>query len=215
MADTRAARLRRHWLNVHLWIALSLVVLLVPISISGAITRLARRNRFRNQSEALCGFRAANFAAAVGLSRKAEAAVADDPAKPRAAALRYPEPGWPVRVVMRAQPREAGARPRLVTVYLDPPTGNVLDVVGLPCVVVRIPARVPRKPDNPGVQRPPDCRLGRRRNADTVTDGDLAVVATRRRFSARLALAALVALHLQPAPPSRLLDLFAARGGVR
>jgi uncharacterized iron-regulated membrane protein len=30
---------------------------------------------------------------------------------------------------MRTQPGEAGARPRLVTAYLDPPTGKVLDVV--------------------------------------------------------------------------------------
>ena len=37
MADTRAAQLRRLRLNVHLWIALSLVVLLVPISISGGL----------------------------------------------------------------------------------------------------------------------------------------------------------------------------------
>lgn len=37
MADTRAAQLRRLWLNVHLWIALSLVALLVPISISSGL----------------------------------------------------------------------------------------------------------------------------------------------------------------------------------
>jgi uncharacterized iron-regulated membrane protein len=34
-----------------------------------------------------------------------------------------------MRVVMRAQPSEAGARPRVLTVYLDPSTARVLDVV--------------------------------------------------------------------------------------
>jgi len=37
MADTRAARLRRLWLNVHLWIGVGLAVLLIPISISGGL----------------------------------------------------------------------------------------------------------------------------------------------------------------------------------
>jgi len=37
MADTRAARLRRLWLNVHLLIGAGLAALLVPISLSGAI----------------------------------------------------------------------------------------------------------------------------------------------------------------------------------
>ena len=129
MADTRAAQLRRLWLNVHLWIALGLVALLVPISISGGllvwhdeIDSLINPKRYA-VSGPQASLRPSDYLA------KAEAAVADDPTKPRATALRYPEPGWPVRVVMRAQPREAGARPRLVTAYLDPPTGKVLDVV--------------------------------------------------------------------------------------
>ena len=37
MADTHAAQLRRLWLNVHLWIGVGLAVLLVPISLSGAL----------------------------------------------------------------------------------------------------------------------------------------------------------------------------------
>ena len=129
MADTRAAQLRRLWLNVHLWIALSLVVLLVPISISGGllvwhdeIDSVINPKRYAVSGPRF-SLQPSDYLA------KAEAAVAGDPTKPRATALRYPEPGWPVRVVMRAQPREAGARPRPVTVYLDPPTGKVLDVV--------------------------------------------------------------------------------------
>jgi uncharacterized iron-regulated membrane protein len=129
MADTRAAQLRRLWLNVHLWIALSLVALLVPISISGGllvwhdeIDSVINPKRYAVTGPQV-SLQPSEYLA------KAEAAVADDPTKPRATALRYPEPGWPVRVVMRAQPREAGTRPRLLNVYLDPPTGKTLDVV--------------------------------------------------------------------------------------
>jgi uncharacterized iron-regulated membrane protein len=129
MADTRAAQLRRLWLNVHLWIALSPVALLVPISISGGllvwhdeIDSVINPKRYAVTGPQV-SLQPSEYLA------KAEAAVADDPTKPRATALRYPEPGWPVRVVMRAQPREAGTRPRLLNVYLDPPTGKTLDVV--------------------------------------------------------------------------------------
>jgi uncharacterized iron-regulated membrane protein len=129
MADTRAAQLRRLWLSVHLWIALSLVALLVPISISGGllvwhdeIDSVINPKRYAVTGPQV-SLQPSEYLA------KAEAAVADDPTKPRATALRYPEPGWPVRVVMRAQPREAGTRPRLLNVYLDPPTGKTLDVV--------------------------------------------------------------------------------------
>ena len=129
MADTRAAQLRRLRLNVHLWIALSLVALLVPISISGSllvwhdeIDSVLNPKRYAVSGPQV-SLQPSEYLA------KAEAAVADDPTKPRATALRYPEPGWPVRATMRAQPREAGARPRLLNVYLDPPTGKVLDVV--------------------------------------------------------------------------------------
>ena len=41
MADTRAAKLRRLWLNVHLWIGIGLAAMLIPISISGALLGLA------------------------------------------------------------------------------------------------------------------------------------------------------------------------------
>jgi len=129
MADTRAAQLRRLWLNVHLWIALSLAALLVPISMSGGllvwhdeIDSVINPKRYA-VSGPRPSLKPSDYLA------KAEAAVTDDATKPRAAALHYPESGRPVRVVMRAQPREAGARPRLLAAYIDPPTGKVLDVV--------------------------------------------------------------------------------------
>ena len=130
MADTRAAQLRRLWLNVHLWIALSLVASARSHFDFRRITRLARRNRFRNQSEALCGIQGREFRCSRRTISQKQKRRSPTIQRNRARLrLRYPEPGWPVRVVMRAQPREAGARPRPVTVYLDPPTGKVLDVV--------------------------------------------------------------------------------------
>ena len=130
MADTRAARLRRLWLNVHLWIGVGLAVLLITISISGGllvwhdeIDALLTPQRY-----AVSGAQVA-LPPSVYLA-KATAAVAADPERLQATGLRYPEqPGWPVRVVTRAQQSDSNGRPRFVTVFLDPPTAAVLDVM--------------------------------------------------------------------------------------
>lgn len=129
MADTRAAKLRRLWLNVHLWIGVGLAALLIPISISGALLVWhdeidARINPHRY---AVTGTQAA-LPPTVYLARAAEA-VAKNSVGLRATAVRYPEPGWPVRVMTRTQGRETGARPQIVTVFLDPPTATVLDAM--------------------------------------------------------------------------------------
>ena len=131
MAETRTAQLRRLWLNVHLWIGVGLALLLIPISISGGllvwhdeIDALLTPQRY-----AVTGAQVALPPSAY-LAKAAEA-VATDPQKLQVTGLRYPEaPGWPVRVVTRGQPGENGARPRFVTVFLDPPTAAVLDVMG-------------------------------------------------------------------------------------
>lgn len=130
MADTSAAWLRRLWLNVHLWIGVGLAVLLIPISISGGLLV------WHDEIDALLTpQRYAVTGAQVALPpsaylAKATEAVAADPAKLQATGLRYPEaPGWPLRVVTRAQQSESGGRPRFVTVFLDPPTAAVLDVM--------------------------------------------------------------------------------------
>src|SRR4029078_7686422 len=104
MADTRAARLRRLWLNVHLWIALSLVALLGPISISGGLLV------WHDEIDSVINpKRYAVSASQVALQpseylAKAEAAVSGDANKPRATALRYAEPGWPRSVTRHTQP---------------------------------------------------------------------------------------------------------------
>jgi uncharacterized iron-regulated membrane protein len=129
MADTRAAKLRRLWLNVHLWIGVGLCALLIPVSISGGLLVWHDEiDSWINPQRYAVSASPALLPPVVYLAQ-AQEAVASDPAKPRATALRYPEPGWPMRVVMRAQPSEPGARPRVLTVYLDPSTAKVLDVV--------------------------------------------------------------------------------------
>ncbi len=130
MAETRTAQLRRLWLNVHLWIGVGLALLLIPISISGGLLV------WHDEIDALLTpQRYAVTGAQVSLPpsaylAKAAEAVAADPQNLQATGIRYPEaPGWPVRVVTRGQPGENGGRPRFVTVFLDPPTAAVLDVM--------------------------------------------------------------------------------------
>lgn len=125
----RAAALRRLWLNVHLWIGVGLAVLLIPISISGGLLV------FHDDLDALLNpQRYAVSGPQVALPAsdylaKAAEAVAKDPSDLRVTALRYPEDGGPMRVMTRAGNTEPGVRPRFVTVFLDPPTGKVLDVM--------------------------------------------------------------------------------------
>ena len=86
MADTRAAKLRSLWLNVHLWIGVGLAALLIPISISGALLVLHDEidARFNPHRYAVTGTRAA-LPPTVYLSKAAEA-VAKDPTGLRASA---------------------------------------------------------------------------------------------------------------------------------
>ena len=119
--------MRRLWLNIHLWLGLGLAVLLVPISLSGALlvwhdhldalvnpARYAVTQGEPQPPSALLG------SASASLGRGFEPMV-----------VRLPESaGWPATVTAREQRQrgaEGGGRPRLVTVYLDPPTARVLD----------------------------------------------------------------------------------------
>jgi uncharacterized iron-regulated membrane protein len=129
MTGSTTAKLRRLWLNVHLWIGVGLAALLIPISLSGGLLV------WHDEIDALINpQRYAVTGAQVALPpsaylAKASEAVAKDLGDLRATMLRYPEPGWPVRVTARAQSRDGGGPPRTVTVFLDPPTGAVLDVM--------------------------------------------------------------------------------------
>ena len=120
------SRLRAAWWTLHRWIGLALALLLVPISVSGALLvwhdhldALIHPGRYAVSGTQLMPPSA--YLASAG------PALGDNPAQP--AAVRFPESdGWPVVVMARA-PRTESSPPRLVNVYLDPPTARVLDVV--------------------------------------------------------------------------------------
>lgn len=118
-----STRLRRLWLDLHLWIGVGLAVLIVPISISGAalvwhddLDRLIAPSRY-----AVTGSEVRQDPSAY-LSNAAAAVPGQT-----AASLRWPErEGFPITVAVRGAPAEPGGRPRSTTVFLDPPTGTVL-----------------------------------------------------------------------------------------
>jgi len=117
-----ARRARRLWLNIHLWLGLTLGVLGVLIGVTGSILiyDTAIDARLNPGRYAVSGN-------AVGRSFQDYLADAQPalPAGGRATAVRLPtEDGSPVMVLARAQ----GERPGFQRIYLDPPTGRVLDV---------------------------------------------------------------------------------------
>jgi uncharacterized iron-regulated membrane protein len=120
------ARLRTVWWTLHRWVGIALALLLVPISVSGALLV------WHDHLDALItpGRYAVSGTQVVQPSTYlASAAQALGAGAPQPAAVRFPESeGWPVVVMARA-PRTESSPPRLVNVYLDPPTARVLDVV--------------------------------------------------------------------------------------
>jgi uncharacterized iron-regulated membrane protein len=116
-------RLRTAWWAIHRWIAILLCILLVPIAISGALLvchdeldALVHPARF-----AVSGNSTALISSYLDSARGAL------PANFTPMVVRFPaEEGRPITVMARGE--EGGAR-QLLTVYLDPPSGRVLDVV--------------------------------------------------------------------------------------
>src|SRR5262245_59671361 len=116
-------RLRTAWWAIHRWIALMLCLLLVPIAISGALLV------WHDELDALV--HPARFAvtgnSTAPISNYLDSARGALPANFTPMVVRFPaEEGRPITVMARGE--EAGTR-QLLTVYLDPPSGRVLDVV--------------------------------------------------------------------------------------
>ena len=123
---TKPARLRTFCWTLHRWIGLGLMVLLVPISVSGALLvwhdpldALLHPGRYAVTGTQLVEPSAYLASAAAALEGSAQPV-----------AVRFPaDEGWPVIVMGRGAPRADGGPIRIVNVYLDPPTARALDVV--------------------------------------------------------------------------------------
>jgi uncharacterized iron-regulated membrane protein len=117
-----ALRWRPFWVQVHLWLGLTLGVIGVVIGLSGAVLVFDREidgllnpQRYRTTG-ARPGLAYSDYAARAGKVLEGRA---------RPAIVRAPEAGGdPVTVIARGREEGGG----LSRVYLDPPTGRVLDV---------------------------------------------------------------------------------------
>jgi uncharacterized iron-regulated membrane protein len=112
---------------VHRWIAVGLMVLLIPISLSGAflvwhdeIDAMVHPGRYATTGGNVALPPSAYLANATAALERGV----------RPVSIRFAaHPGQPVTVTARGGPRAEGGPPRVLTVYLDPPSGRVLDVV--------------------------------------------------------------------------------------
>jgi uncharacterized iron-regulated membrane protein len=120
-------RLRQVWWTVHRWIGIGLLALLVPIAVSGALLV------YHDELDALINpkrWAVSGPELALSPSQYMARAAASAPNE-IITGLRLPQaPGHPVVVLARQQIDPASLqRPRLFSIYLDPPTGAVLDKV--------------------------------------------------------------------------------------
>lgn len=125
MTASFSGRLRRLWLDVHLWIGVGLLVAFVPLAISGALLvwhdpldKALHPERFEISGPE----------ASLALADYAAKAAAELGDRGVISQLRLPqEPGDPVVATGRLKgPPGANGRPRNLTLWLDPPTGKVL-----------------------------------------------------------------------------------------
>jgi uncharacterized iron-regulated membrane protein len=123
---SNAARLRTVWWTLHRWIGIGLAVLLVPIALSGALLvwhdpleAVIHPGRYAVTGAQMMQPSAYLASAATALGPDVQPAAVRSPA----------DEGGPVIVMGRAAPRPEGGPPRIMNVYLDPPTARVLDVV--------------------------------------------------------------------------------------
>lgn len=125
-STSRRSGLRQLLWVVHRWIALTLLVLLVPIAASGALLV------YHDELDALLNpqrWTVSGPELALPPSQYLARAAAAAP-DVTVTGIRLPRaPGHPVVVLARQQSATAGGRPRAFSIYLDPPTGRVLDKV--------------------------------------------------------------------------------------
>lgn len=123
---TLTARLRRLWLDVHLWIGVGLLVALVPLSVTGSI--LVWHDQL---DRVLYSQRYAVTGSMVSMPVDAYAAAAQSAFGDRArlTQVRLPQKAGDPVVAVGRMPGKPGpnGRPRSLNAWIDPPTARVLD----------------------------------------------------------------------------------------
>lgn len=135
MSTSSGRNLRRLWLNIHLWIGIGLGLILVPLSISGsalvwhdALDELLNPSRYATSGTDLLAPSVYLEAASQALGPTISPST-----------LRLPDaPGGPVIVSGRQAPTKPGVRMPTISVYLDPPTAQVLDTANSRTSVIGI-----------------------------------------------------------------------------
>jgi len=126
MTHSLSARLRRLWLDVHLWIGVGLLVVLAPLSLSGSylvwhdpIDRALHAERYATTGEGQAPMASYEAAAKAAFGQRA-----------LLSQIRLPQkPGDPVVALGRIPgPPGPGGRPRTLNAWIDPPSGKVLAV---------------------------------------------------------------------------------------
>ena len=127
MTQSTLGRLRRFWLDVHLWIGVGLFALLVPLGVSGALLvwhdpldELLHPHRFET---------AGGPAKAPSVLLAAAREAFGDRAT--VGQLRMPEDGEGPAIAtarLNGEALKPGQRPTQLTAWIDPATGRVLDV---------------------------------------------------------------------------------------
>ena len=122
MAKTTKKRLRAAWLQVHKWIGIALAVLIIPISLTGAL--LVWHDWLDAQVEPQ---RYEVIApATLPVSAYADAARAQLKPGQTLSALRFSPDGAPV-VATAVKPAEGAGRPQRTSLWLDPRDGKLID----------------------------------------------------------------------------------------
>lgn len=146
------ARLRRLWLDIHLWIGVGLLVALVPLGLTGSalVWRSALDHALYGERYAVSG-----ADARLPSSTYAEAAAAALGDRALLTQVRLPQaPGDPVVAVGRLKDAAGpGGRPRTLNVWIDPPTGRVLATVDLSATATMIIHRLHGSLLIPGIGR--------------------------------------------------------------
>jgi uncharacterized iron-regulated membrane protein len=122
---TLLARLRGLWLDVHLWIGAGLLIVLVPLGVTGSvlvwhdpIDRALHAHRYATSGPS----------ASRPIDDYARAAEAAFAGRAQLTQIRLPQaPGDPVVAVGRMAGPGGGGRPRTLNAWIDPPTARVLD----------------------------------------------------------------------------------------